>query len=188
MCSIPIFTIGAATTALYDVAIRIAENREGDVGQQFFRAFKSNFRQATTIWLPLLALGIFLIADLVVLARLRAVSTGAIAVFWTIVMALVIASCIAYTIELMFVFPLIARVENTNRAMVVNALLIGTHYLNCTLVVFAIHFVMAVIAIRFFTPILILGEGLCAVLSAYFFSPVILVSATKPEDDKGGAE
>ena len=67
-------------------------------------------------------------------------------------------------------------------------LLIGTHYLKCTLVVFAIHFVMAVIAIRFFTPILILGEGLCAVLSAYFFSPVILVSATKPEDDKGDAE
>lgn len=190
VCSIPIFTIGAATTALYDVAIRIAENREGDVGQQFFRAFKSNFRQATAIWLPLLALGIFLIADLVILVRLRAASTGAIAVFWTIILALVIASCIAYTIELMFVFPLIARVENTNRAMVVNALLIGTHYLNCTLVVFAIHFVMAVIAIRFFTPILILGEGLCAVLSAYFFSPVILVSATKPEDadGKGDAE
>jgi len=188
LCSLPIITIGASTSALYDVAIRIAEDREGDLTQQFFRAFKANFRQATVIWLILLAVGCFLGCDLWVLSRLRATSAGAIAVMWTLVMAVVIAACIAYVIELMFVFPLIARVENTNRAMMINALLIGTHYLNCTIVVFAIHFVMAVVAIRFFTPILLLGEGLCAVLSAYLFSPVIRACAYDPEQASAGRE
>ena len=77
-------------------------------------------------------------------------------------------------------FPLVAGVENTTRAMLVNALLMGTHYLNCTICVFAIHFVMAVIAIRFFTPVLLLGEGLCAILSSYLFSPVIRACAYDP--------
>jgi len=181
LCSLPIVTVGAATTALYDVAMRIAEDREGDLTQQFFRAFRSNFRQATTLWLILLAVGIFLGADIYVLQHLRSASTGGIAVFWTLILAVLIAACIAYVIELMYVFPLVARVENTNRAMLVNALLIGTHYLNCTIIVFFIHFVMMVIAIRFFTPILLLGEGLCAVLSSYLLSPVIRACATQPE-------
>lgn len=180
LCSLPIVTIGASTTALYDVTMRIAEDREGDLTQQFFRAFKSNFRQATTIWLILLVIGIFLGVDLWALSHLRTTTTGALAIFWTLIMALVIGACIAYVVELIFVFPLIARVQNTNRAMMVNALLIGTHYLNCTLVVFAIHFVMAVIAIRFFTPILILGEGLCALLSSYLLSPVIRACSVDP--------
>lgn len=185
LCSIPIVTIGASTTALYDVAMRIAEERDGDLAQQFFRAFKLNFKQATAIWLPLLALGVFLGADIWVLNHLRAHATFGPGVFWTIILALVIVACIAYIVELMYVFPLIARLENTNLAMMKNALLIGTHYLNCTVVVFAIHAVMAVIAIRFFTPILILGEGMCAVLSSYLLSPVIRACATPgtwPED------
>lgn len=188
ICSLPIVTLGAATTALYDVAIRIAEDREGDLTQQFFRAFKANFKQATIVWLILLVIGMFLGCDLWVLSRLRATSTGGIAVIWTLVLAVVIAACLAYTIELLFVFPLIARVENTTRAMMINALLIGTHYLNCTLVVFAIHFVMAVIAIRFFTPILLLGEGLCAVLSSYLLAPVIRACAYDPNRNSAEEE
>lgn len=182
LCSIPIVTIGAATTALYDVAMRIAEERDGDLTQQFFRAFRLNFKQATVLWLILLAVGVFLGTDIYVLIHLRSSSTGAPAIFWTIILAMVFAACIAYTIELIFVFPLVARVENTNRAMLVNALLIGTHYLNCTIVVFAIHFLMAIIAIRFFTPILLLGEGMCAILSAYLLSPVIRACSVQPDD------
>ena len=183
ICSLPVFTAGAATTALYDVAMRIAEDREGDLTQQFFRAFRSNFRQATTLWLILLAIGIFLGADVYVLLHLRAASTGAIAVFWTLILAVVIAACIAYAIELMYVFPLVARVENTNRAMLVNSLLIGTHYLNCTIVVFAIHFAVFFVTVRFFTPLMVIGEGLCALISSVFLRPVIDSCSYEPDDE-----
>ncbi|MDO5119827.1 MAG: YesL family protein [Coriobacteriales bacterium] len=181
ICSLPIITIGASTTALYYVTLKIAEDREGDLTQQFFRSFKQNFKQATVIWLILLAIGIFLGTDIYVLVHLRAAASGFPAVFWTLILAVVIAACVAYTVELIFVFPLLARVDNTTRAMMINALLIGTHYLNCTIVVFAIHFAMAVVAIRFFTPILVLGEGLCAVASSYLLSPVIRACSIDPE-------
>lgn len=190
ICSIPIFTIGAATTALYTVTIAIAENREGDIIQQFVRAFKSNFKQATVLWLILLAIGVFLGTDIYILWHLRTTTQAALAIFWTILLAILFAACIVYAIEITFVFPLVARVENTNRAMLVNSLLIGTHYLNCFLCVFAIHFAMAFVAIRFFTPILIFGEGTCALLSSYLFSPVIRACTTKPEaeDEEDGED
>lgn len=185
VCCIPLFTIGASTTALYAVALKIARNEEGDITQQFFQAFRSNFKQATQIWLPLMALGVVLSFDIYVLLRLMHTSAGAVAIFWTLLLALNIAVCIAYVVELIFVFPLVARVENTNLAMVKNSLLIGTHYLNCTLVVFAIHFVMFVVAVRFFTPILLLGEGMCAVASSYLLSPVIDLCTVRPDEPEG---
>lgn len=185
VCSLPLFTMGASTCALYYVACKIAKNEEGDLTQQFFRAFRENFRQATQLWLPLLALGVVLGGDLFLLARLRAATTGVPAVLWTLLLAVAIAGCIAYVVELMYVFPLLAKVDNTNRAMLKNSLLIGTHYLNCTIVVAAIHFAMFVVAVRFFTPILLLGEGFCAIMSAYLLNPVIDACATRPDDADG---
>ncbi len=183
VCSIPVFTAGASTTALYTVACKIAKNEEGDITQQFFRAFRSNFKQATLIWLPLLTLGFVLGLDVWVVMRLRATATGTPAVLWTLLLAVIIVACILYTIELMFVFPLLAKVDNTSLSMVKNSLLIGIHYLNCTICVFAVHFAMFVVAVRFFTPILLLGEGLCAIVCAYLFNPVIDALSTKPDSD-----
>lgn len=183
LCSIPVFTAGASTTALYYVACKIAKEEEGDITQQFFRSFRNNFKQATLIWLPLLALGFVLGLDMWVVMRLRATTAGMPAVLWTLLLAVIVVACILYTIELMYVFPLLAKVDNTSRNMVKNALLIGIHYLNCTICVFAVHFAMFVAAVRFFTPILLLGEGLCAIVSAYLFNPVIDALSTKPGRD-----
>ena len=181
--SVPVFTVGAATTALYSVMLKVADNAEGNVIKQYWRAFKENFKQATQIWLILLALGIFLGLDLYILTRLRAATTGAEAILWTIVLAIVIVACIVYAVELVYVFPLIARFENTNRAMMVNALLFGVRYLFATVLVFAIHFAMLVVVVRFFTPALMFSEGICAWLSSYLLSPVLRAATGAPDDE-----
>lgn len=54
LCSLPVVTIGASTTALYSVAVKIVKNEESYVAKGFFRSFKQNFRQATIIWMLLL--------------------------------------------------------------------------------------------------------------------------------------
>ena len=43
---IPVFTIGAALTALYDVVFRMDTEREGKLVSAYFRAFTANFRQS----------------------------------------------------------------------------------------------------------------------------------------------
>ncbi len=182
ICSIPIVTIGAATTGLYYVMLKLARGEEGNVTKMFFRSFRENFKQATVLWLILLAVGLFLGADGYILYHLRLISAGPAAVFWTILLAVVIAAAVFYTIILIYVFPLVASVENTNLAMLKNSFFIGAHYLFCTLLVFAIHFVVFFVTVRFFTPMMLLGEGLCAMLSSLAMYRVIDACTQAPED------
>ena len=58
VCCIPLVTVGAATTAVYYVALKLARDEEGYVISSFFKSFKENFRQATALWLVLAADGL----------------------------------------------------------------------------------------------------------------------------------
>ena len=180
ICCIPVFTVGAATTALYRVTLKMVKNEEGPLTAMFFRAFRENFRQATVLWLILLGVGLVLGFDGYILFHLFRSTTGPAAVVWTLLFALVIAAAVAYTIILCYVFPLTASVVNTNLAMLKNSFFIGTHYLFCTILVLAIHFVMFFVVVRLFTPMIIFGEGLCAYLSSLLLSRVIAACAYDP--------
>lgn len=180
LCSLPVVTLGAATTALYDVTLRMAHNEEGEITSQFFRAFRNNFKQATVIWLIILGVAAVLGTDIYVLTHLRDHATGTLAVVLTIGLAVVIVACIVLFIIFMYVFPLVARIENTTWAMLKNSLLIGTHFLFCTICVFAIHAAMAVAIIAVFTPLIVMGEGICALVSSYLLYPVIMGVAVDP--------
>lgn len=43
ICSLPIITIGASTTAVYYTAMRMARDDEGYIAKDFFHSFKENF-------------------------------------------------------------------------------------------------------------------------------------------------
>ena len=186
VCSLPVFTAGAATAALYDVTLRLAREEEPPLTRQFFKAFRENFRQATILWLILLGVGALLGADGYILYRLSKGTTGVVPVVCTLGLALIIAAAIAYVIVLLYVFPLVASVKNTNWAMLKNALLIGIHYLFCTILVFAIHFAMFLAVVAIYTPLIIFGEGLCALLSSYLLGKVIRACAYDPAEEGEG--
>ena len=184
VCSLPIFTAGAATTALYYVCFKIVRDEEHHIGRLFFRAFRDNFKQATQLWLIMLGVGLFLGADMYIVWHLRAAAVGPAAVFWTLLMALLIAASVMYVIMLIYPFPLQASVENNNRAMLKNSFLIGTHYLFATILVFAVHFVMFFLVVRVFTPLIIFGEGLCALISAWLLNNIMISVSGEPDEEK----
>ena len=188
VCSIPIFTMGAATTALYDVSLKIIRQEETSLTRQFFKSFRANFRQATVLWLILLGVGLLLAGDGWVLWHLRASSTGIVAIMWTLLLAVLIVAAIAYVIILMYVFPLVASVSNTNLAMLKNSFLIGIHYLFATILVFAIHFAMFYVVVAVFTPMAIFGEGLVALLSAWLLNNVIRAVSYDPNAPQDGKD
>ena len=186
VCSLPVFTAGAATAALYDVTLRIAREEEPPLTTRFFKAFLENFRQATTVWLILLGIGALLGADGYILYHLYKSTAGMVSVICTLGLALIIVAAIAYVIVLIYVFPLVASVKNTNFAMLKNALLIGIHYLFCTILVFAIHFAMFFAVVAVFTPLIVFGEGLCALLSSYLLGKVIRACSYDPAEEEAG--
>lgn len=186
VCSIPIFTVGASTTALYYTSLKIIRGEESYVGPTFFRAFRENFRQATVLWLILLGAGLFLAGDGYILYHLRQSAEGPLAVVWTLILAIVIAAAVMYVIVLEYVFPLLASVSNTNRAMLKNAFLIGTHYLFATILVFAVHFAMFFVVVAWFTPLIVFGEGLCAMISAWLLNSILISVSGSPEENTEG--
>lgn len=71
LCSLPIFTIGASTTALFGVTKKMADNREGYIVRTYFKLFKENFKQSTAMWLILLMLSIIPTLDLYIVNSLK---------------------------------------------------------------------------------------------------------------------
>ena len=184
ICSLPIITIGASTTALYSVTLKIADEKESNITKQFITAFRSNFKQATRMWLLLLLAGILIGGDFYVVLHMRSMSSGSLAIMWTLNLALLIAISIIYAVVLVYIFPLIARFENNDKAMLKNSLLIGIHDLFCTIVVAAIHFVMLYAVVAIFTPLILFGEGLCALLSSYMLINVFRLISYRPEEEE----
>lgn len=162
ICSLPIITIGASTTALYYVSLKMVRDKESNITREFFTAFRDNFKKSTIIWLILFVIGGVLSTDAYVLYHIHADH-----VFWTLCSALIIAAGIVYFMVLLHTFPLLSRFENTIKKTIFNAFMIAIRYLFCTIMLMVIHFLMLYIAINLFTPILLLGMGTCALLSSY---------------------
>ena len=64
ICSLPVFTMGASTTALIYACMKL-HRREGYIWSNFFTSFKENFKQSTVLFLLFLLAGVILGADMV---------------------------------------------------------------------------------------------------------------------------
>ena len=168
ICCIPIVTIGASTTALFYVTLKMVKNEDGSLTRAFFHSFRANFKQGTKIWMILLALGLLLCADGYVLYHMRFENA-----FWTIITAIFLVAAAAYAIITMYIFPLLARFDNSIKAMFKNAAVLGIRFLLCTVLMAVIYFVMAYVVINIFTPAVIFGEGLCAFLCSYLLTNIL---------------
>lgn len=116
--SIPLVTIGASLSALYTVTIRIAKKEDGPVWSGFVQAFKKNFKIATIIWFIILGfLGLLFAQYLLVINYVGAISN-----FYFIFLIIEMA---VLGIVTAFVFPYIARYDNSIKKTITNAFLIG---------------------------------------------------------------
>lgn len=128
LCSLPVVTIGASTTALYSVMLKAAANEEGYILKGFLQAFKDNFRQSTIIWLILLPAGVLLGVDFIIFSKGEGVAAKA-------GMMVVGVIGVVYIFEILFVFPLIAKFENSTKNMLKNAIMIPVSRLPYALLV-----------------------------------------------------
>ncbi len=64
VCSIPVITAGAATTAAYYAMAKCVRHKTGYIGREFFHSFKSNIRQILPLTLLFLAVSGVLALDI----------------------------------------------------------------------------------------------------------------------------
>ena len=66
-----------------------------------------------------------------------------------------------------------ASFDNTVFKTIKNSLFLGMKFLLCTVLMTVIYFSMIFIIIRIFTPAIIFGYGLCALLCSYLLSNIM---------------
>jgi len=125
---IPVVTIGAAVTALYDAVGRMMRE-EGNIYKAFFSAFRSNFKQATGMWLILLLIG----ALLALCVAFYSNSELTILLYVTVILAFLWCAAVAWA------FPLQSRFYNSVKSTLQNALLFAIAYLPRTIVMVAVN-------------------------------------------------
>ena len=115
ICCLPIFTAGAAFTALHYVSLKMVRNEEGYITKSFFKAFKENFKQATIIWMILLVAALLLVFDFWLIKEFD-LGLG----YWFKVMMGVVFMLIIFTAT--YVFATLAKFSNTTLQTLKNAL------------------------------------------------------------------
>lgn len=137
ICCIPIITIGAATTALYYVTLKMDKNEEGYIAKSFFKSFIQNFRQATGIWMIFVIIIGVLITDLFI-AGDRNLSVQGIRSMGSVVLIAIGTMTIIITFILTYVFPLLAQFDNTVYNTIKNSFLISIRHLPYTILLIII--------------------------------------------------
>lgn len=178
--SIPIFTAGAALTALHYMALKIVRNEECYITKEFFKAFKQNFKQSTLIWLLFLLVIGLLAGDFYIFRDSGVEFSGTmqlVILFLTIV--------VAFT--LMFVFPVQAKFENTILRTIKNAFFISVAQFPKTILMIVL-FALPVVLFIFFPQIIPLVFLLGISVPAWFSAKMYNKFFQKLEDQMNGVE
>lgn len=132
---IPIFTIGAAMTSLQYVMVTGWDTQNAHLFKMYTGSFKQNFKQSTIVWLILLLAGLFLAFTGWLVYQQSKVDDGVLFMAFIVIFALV---CIAYLCIFTYIWPVIAKFENTTGMMFKNALVLAISHLPSTLVAWLI--------------------------------------------------
>ncbi len=118
ICCLPVVTVGASLTAMNYMALKIARNEECYITRGFFKSFKENFRQATLIWLIILAVIAVLVGDFLIMG-------SSAAEFGALLRGVITAAAVLVVFTCMYVFPVLAKFENSIFRTLKNAFLMS---------------------------------------------------------------
>lgn len=139
LLSLPILTIGAAVTALYDASWRIVED-EGNIYLSFFQSFATNFKKATLIWICVISTGLLLcVASYYYEAKAS--------LFFSVMTYM---AWLLWAVTTAWLFPLQSRFENPILITVKNAFLCAMGHLPRSLIMAALN-VFPWVMLLFFT-------------------------------------
>lgn len=164
--SLPIITIGASTTALYYVSLKVVNHTEEYLWRSFRKEFKENFKQSTIIWMIMLILGFFLSVDLYIYHEIQ--SQTAVFLFWVFLVLTAL-----YAFMLTIIFPLSSRLQTSIKNIFYIAFMV--YLKNISWVILMTVITVCVVAIGLFVmwPVLFIGAGGVAFVHSKILQEVI---------------
>ena len=166
ICCIPVITIGPATAAAHYVAMKLVKDEGRNVWSMFFKSFKKNFKQGLILGIIFTVLGALLILDFYLC--LYKLEEGN--MFNLVMLSALGFLAIIYLIEMIYVWAVLARFDNTVKQTILNAFFIAMGNIRATSVLLAVDIIIVIAAVLSyaFLPQL-------AVLFTVFGVPLIFV-------------
>ncbi|MCI8605572.1 MAG: DUF624 domain-containing protein [Hungatella sp.] len=161
--SIPVITAGAATTSLYQFTLKQADDEEGYVFKSFVRAFTKNFKQATILWLLVLAAAGFLAVDLWACMQIAIPS-------WVRVVCFGVLLCLSliFALTALYLFPVLSRFHLPIKTILPHSFIMAMGNLYISVTVLVTYIIFGVLS--FYIPILFpVFMALAAFISSYLF-------------------
>ena len=172
---IPVVTAGAATTALYYTVNKVIRNNRSYIWKEFWHAFRTNFKQSTLVWLILIFIYAIMGIDCYIMFQYAkaGVSYGSLYIVFAVLMLIV-------TMWANYLFPYMARFENTLKAVLKNCVIMALLNLGKSVVLLVLFLAALVVTYVFFPAIMILPA--VYMLLANFILEKVFVKYMTPED------
>ena len=161
LCSLPIVTLGASSTALYYATVKSIRHERGGLTKSFFKAFRRDFKTATLIWLLFFAAGALFAADVWAFSRM---GVGAPATVGKILLAALLAF-------FPWVFAFISRFSNTVGGTLQYCGYLALRNIGKTLLM-AIELFGFVMIVWLMPPLIFILPGLVCLLLSLHIEPV----------------
>lgn len=139
--SLPVFTIGASTTALYETVHKVIRKSKGYVWRTFWTTFKMNFKKTTKIWMIQLVVVAVLFLDMKVMQSFleQGSKLGSLYYFFYI-------SLFFMYVWIIYTCAYAARIEDTVKTIMKNAAFMAVMNLPWAIVMIAL-FIAAVVLV-----------------------------------------
>ncbi|MEG0214928.1 MAG: DUF624 domain-containing protein [Hungatella sp.] len=184
VCSIPIVTIGASTTAMYYVTLKLVRDEDGYTFRSFFKSFKDNFKQSTIIWLIFLFAGMLLGFDLFFFMKMFIGSEKV----KMVMLAIFFGMSFIYLAMFTYVFPLQARFFNPVKRTIFNSFFMAIRHIFQTIGILVIDVGIVFLALTYIPQILIFGVALIAFVNSYMLAGVFKKYIPEDTDHRDDGE
>jgi uncharacterized membrane protein YesL len=177
---IPVITAGASVAAMHYVIMEMFENRGDGAAREFWKRFKENLRNATPVWLILLAAAVFIYVDC------RIIMGGQMGLPRAMLVPLYIGAFIEASIAV-YAFPLTARFVYSTGATFKNSAILAVANFPRTVLMVLYHVIMPYLLFnvsRLLPLFFLVGISLPAYFSALLYMPVIRKMTGEPEPDE----
>lgn len=189
LCSLPVFTFGAAYTAMYYVTLKMVKDEDCYTFKSFFKSFKQNFKQATAIWLILIIIGTILYYDIKIMSGDVSGVMPLPDTIAKVMSILMMSASLIYVFTLVYVFPVLSRFDNSVKNTLKNALLMSIRHFPSTILIILITFLPLIF--MYLVPraliLIFVIFGLSAYINSYLFVKIFSkympeVNITKDEE------
>ena len=172
--SIPLITIGTSITSTYYVAMKIMKGEEPYILKSFMKSFKENLKPGIIIWSIFIVLAGILILDFNISNQISNKTFSIILKFVCSIVGIV------YIFAFTYVFPILAKFENSIKNTIINSILISIQNLPYTIIMVIVNLIPIIFTMVFPSSwgyilffFVVIGIGIITIINSILLNKIL---------------